>query len=67
MELTPLEACKLLTQTATAKFPESAELHARLNIDPKYTDQQVRGERGEGPVRGKVFQGDTPGPPPVPR
>lgn len=38
----PLEALKLLIETATAKFPESAEAHIRLGIDPKYTDQQLR-------------------------
>jgi large subunit ribosomal protein L1 len=38
----PLEALALLKQTATAKFPESAEAHVRLGIDPKYTDQQLR-------------------------
>jgi large subunit ribosomal protein L1 len=38
----PLEAIDLLKQTATAKFPESAEAHIRLGIDPKYTDQQLR-------------------------
>lgn len=38
----PLEALELLKQTATAKFPESAEAHIRLGIDPKYTDQQLR-------------------------
>lgn len=38
----PLEALKLLKETATAKFPESAEAHVRLGIDPKYTDQQLR-------------------------
>ena len=38
----PEEALDLLKQTATAKFPESAEAHIRLGIDPKYTDQQLR-------------------------
>jgi large subunit ribosomal protein L1 len=38
----PIEALKLLKETATAKFPESAEAHIRLGIDPKYTDQQLR-------------------------
>lgn len=38
----PLAALELLKETATAKFPESAEAHMRLGIDPKYTDQQLR-------------------------
>ena len=38
----PQEALGLLKKTATAKFPESAEAHIRLGIDPKYTDQQLR-------------------------
>lgn len=38
----PQEALDLLKETATAKFPESAEAHIRLGIDPKYTDQQLR-------------------------
>ncbi len=38
----PLAALELLRETATAKFPESAEAHMRLGIDPKYTDQQLR-------------------------
>jgi large subunit ribosomal protein L1 len=38
----PLEALQLLKETATAKFPESAEAHVRLGIDPKYNDQQLR-------------------------
>lgn len=38
----PLEAMELLRKTATAKFPESAEAHIRLGINPKYTDQQLR-------------------------
>ena len=38
----PTEALNLLKETATAKFPESAEAHIRLGIDSKYTDQQLR-------------------------
>ncbi|MCS7031008.1 MAG: 50S ribosomal protein L1 [Gloeomargarita sp. SKYG116] len=38
----PKEAIALLKETATAKFPESAEAHIRLGIDPKFNDQQLR-------------------------
>lgn len=36
------KAIELLKKTANAKFIESVELHANLNLDPKYANQQLR-------------------------
>lgn len=35
-------AISLMKQMSTTKFVETAEAHFRLNIDPKYNDQQLR-------------------------
>ena len=37
------EACKLVVQTATAKFDESIDVALNLGVDPKQSDQNVRG------------------------
>jgi large subunit ribosomal protein L1 len=36
------EAVKLAKKMATAKFDETIEMHFRLGIDPRHSDQQVR-------------------------
>ncbi|MDR1940762.1 MAG: 50S ribosomal protein L1 [Endomicrobium sp.] len=38
-----IEAVDLVKQTAKAKFDETVELHIKLGIDPKQSDQIVRG------------------------
>ncbi|MEM7647009.1 MAG: 50S ribosomal protein L1 [Pseudomonadota bacterium] len=37
------EAFKIVTETATAKFDENVDVSVRLGVDPKQSDQQVRG------------------------
>lgn len=37
------EACEIVKKSATAKFDETVEIHIRLGIDAKKTDQHVRG------------------------
>ncbi|HIV86081.1 MAG TPA: 50S ribosomal protein L1 [Candidatus Monoglobus merdigallinarum] len=39
----PQEALELVCKTATAKFDETVELHAKLGVDSRHADQQVRG------------------------
>lgn len=39
----PLEAIRLVKETARAKFDETVELHVRTNADPRHADQLVRG------------------------
>ncbi len=38
----PEEAIKLAKEIAPAKFDETVELHLRLGIDPRHSDQQIR-------------------------
>lgn len=38
----PFEAVKLLKLVSNAKFVETADVHIRLGLDPKYADQQLR-------------------------
>lgn len=39
----PQDALALVCKTATAKFDETVELHAKLGVDSRHADQQVRG------------------------
>jgi large subunit ribosomal protein L1 len=41
-ELEPAEGVKLMKASASLKFTESVEMHARMGLDPKYSDQQLR-------------------------
>ena len=39
----PTEATTLVKKNATAKFDETVEIHIKLGVDPKKSDQNVRG------------------------
>lgn len=39
----PSEALDLVQKISKAKFDESVEVHAKLGVDPRHADQQVRG------------------------
>ena len=39
----PEEALEIVVKTASAKFDETIEIHARLGVDSRHADQQVRG------------------------
>ena len=39
----PKEAVEIIKKIAPAKFDETLEIHIRLGIDPRKSDQNVRG------------------------
>ena len=39
----PREGLEVVLSTAKAKFDETVEVSARLGVDPRHADQQVRG------------------------
>jgi large subunit ribosomal protein L1 len=39
----PIEATQIVKRNATAKFNETIEIHIKLGVDPKKSDQNVRG------------------------
>ena len=48
------EAIELAKKTATAKFDETVEVAFRLGVDPRQSDQQIRGAVVFHMVLGKV-------------
>ena len=44
----PREGLEAVLATAKAKFDETIEVSARLGVDPRHADQQVRGCRRRG-------------------
>ena len=57
------EALKIATETSTAKFDATTEIHVRLNVDPRQADQNIRATvnlpNGSGKtVRVAVFASD---------
>lgn len=61
----PTEAMKLVKECANTKFNETIEVHCRLGIDPRKSDQQVRGTTslphgtGKTPNVAVVAQGEV--------
>ncbi|MFH1810018.1 MAG: 50S ribosomal protein L1 [Pseudomonadota bacterium] len=43
LKYVPVEAFALVKKTAHVKFDEAVDVAVRLNVDPKYADQMVRG------------------------
>eukprot|EP00955_Chlamydomonas_euryale_P050406 354548-Chlamydomonas_euryale.AAC.8 len=42
VDVEALEAIEMVLSTASTKFTETVEMHARMGLDPKYSDQQLR-------------------------
>ena len=45
-EYAPLEAAALVKKTATTKFDQTIEVHIRLGVDPRQSEEAVRGTVG---------------------
>jgi large subunit ribosomal protein L1 len=45
-EYAPLEAAALVKKTATTKFDQTVEVHIRLGVDPRQSEEAVRGTVG---------------------
>ena len=56
VELEPLEAVKKMKSTASTRFTESIEMHARMGLDPKFSDQQLRATVSLPNGTGKVLR-----------
>jgi large subunit ribosomal protein L1 len=56
VELDPLDAIKRMKSTASTRFTESIEMHARMGLDPKFSDQQLRATVSLPHGTGKVLR-----------
>ena len=53
-KLNTVEAIELLKKCPKLKFDESIEMSIKLGVDPKKSDQQVRGKIGRASCRERV-------------